>query len=137
MYRLLRGDGEVRERRRQASHPPRTVPELVADGPHRVWSYDATALKGPARGVWYDLFVMLDIFSRYSPGWMVVERGDGLVVKAWIEAIVAATGPIPAGTLTIHADRGSPMTSKPVAVLLADLCIGRTHGRPHVCLVTG
>jgi putative transposase len=108
------------------------VPELVADAPDRVWSYDATALRGPARGVWYDLFVMLDIFSRYSPGWLVVGRGDGLVVKAWIEGIVAATGPIPAGTLTIHADRGSPMTSKPVAILLADLGIGRTHGRPHV-----
>ena len=132
MYRLLRTSGEVRERRRQAKHPPRTVPELVAAAPNRVWSYDATALRGPARGAWYDLFVMLDIFSRYSPGWMVVEQGDGLVVKAWIEAIVAASGPIPDGTLTIHADRGSPMTSKPVAVLLGDLRIGRTHGRPHV-----
>jgi putative transposase len=73
MYRLLRADGEVRERRRMAAHPPRTVPELVADAPNRVWSYDATALRGPARGIWYDLFVMLDIFSRYCPGWLVVE----------------------------------------------------------------
>lgn len=133
MYRLLRTNGEVRERRRQATHPPRTVPELVADAPDRVWSYDATALKGPARGVWYDLFVMLDLFSRYSPGWLVVERGqDARVVRDWIEAIVVASGPIEAGTLDIHADRGSAMTSKPVAVLLADLRIGRTHGRPHV-----
>ncbi len=133
MYRLLRADGEVRERRRQATHPPRTVPELVAAEPNRVWSYDATALRGPARGIWYDLFVMLDIFSRYSPGWMVVERGqDARVVRDWIEAIVAASGPIPDGTLDIHADRGSAMTSKVVAVLLADLCIGRTHSRPHV-----
>ena len=133
MYRLLRADGEVRERRQQATHPPRTVPELVAAEPNRVWSYDATALKGPARGVWYDLFVMLDIFSRYSPGWMVVERGqDARVVRDWIEAVVAASGPIEEGLLNIHADRGSAMTSKVVAVLLADLCIGRTHGRPHV-----
>ena len=96
MYRLLRADGEVRERRRQATHPPRTVPELVAAEPNLVWSYDATALRGPARGIWYDLFVMLDIFSRYSPGWMVVERGqDARVVRDWIEAIVAASSPRP------------------------------------------
>jgi len=76
MYRLLRTDDEVRERRRQATHPPRTVPELVAAGPDRVWSCDATALRGPARGIRYDLFVMLDILSRYSPGRMVVERGQ-------------------------------------------------------------
>ncbi len=83
MYRLLRTNGQLRERRRQASHPPRTVPELVANRPKEVWSYDATALRGPARGVNYDLFVMLDIFSRYSPGWLVVDgcvgpRGPGL-----------------------------------------------------------
>ena len=131
--RLLRTNDEVRERRRQATHPPRTVPELVADAPNRVWSYDATALRGPARGVWYDLFVMLDILGRYSTGWMVVERGQGArVVRDWIETIVAASGPIPDGLLDIHSDRGSAMTSKLVAVLLADLRIGRTHGRPHV-----
>ena len=132
MYRLLRADGEVRERRRVATHPPRSVPELVADAPGRVWSYDATALRGPARGIWYDLFVMLDIFSRYVPGWMVVQGQDAAVVRDWIERVVATSGPIPEGTLTIHADRGSAMTSKAVSVLLADLRIGRTHGRPHV-----
>lgn len=132
MYRLLRTDGGVRERRRQASHPPRTVPELVADAPDRVWSYDATALRGPRRGVWYDLFLMLDIFSRYSPGWTVVEGQDAQVVRDWIEGVVTAHGPIPEGTLTIHADRGSPMRSRAVSELLADLRIGRTHSRPHV-----
>jgi putative transposase len=132
MYRLLRTNGEVSERRRQATHPARTVPELVAGEPNQVWSYDATALRGPARGIRYDLFVMLDIFSRYSPGWLVVEGQDALVVRDWIEGVVAAQGPIPAGRLFIHADRGSAMTSKPVAVLLADLAIGQTHSRPHV-----
>jgi putative transposase len=132
MYRLLRRNGETSERRRQATHPPRTIPELVAAEPNQVWSYDATALKGPTRGVHYDLLVMLDIFSRYVPGWLVVDTHDGEIVKAWIDQVVAAQGGIEAGTLTIHADRGSPMTSKPVAVLLADLKIGRTHSRPHV-----
>lgn len=132
MYRLLRANGETGERRRQATHPPRTIPELVAEGPNRVWSYDATALRGPTRGVHYDLLVMLDIFSRYVPGWLVVDVHDGEIVKAWIDQVVAAQGAINPGTLTIHADRGSPMTSKPVAVLLADLKIGRTHSRPQV-----
>lgn len=132
MYRILRERGEVRERRRQAVHPPRTIPELVASGPNEVWSYDATALRGPARGLWYDLFLMLDIFSRYCTGWMVVQGQDAAVVRDWIERVVAAHGPIGEGTLTIHADRGSPMTSKTVAELLADLRIGRTHSRPHV-----
>ena len=132
MYRILRADGGVRERRRQATHPPRTIPELVANGPCEVWSYDATALRGPARGVWYRLFMMLDLYSRYCPGWMVVpdERADA--VADWMARVIASCGPIPADTLTIHADRGSPMTSKPVSQLLADLRIGRTHGRPHV-----
>ena len=132
MYRLLRANGEVSERRRQATHPPRAVPELLAARPNEVWSYDATALRGPARGIRYDLFVMLDIFSRYSPGWLVVDGQDGLVVRAWIADVLAAQGPIAPDSLTIHADRGSAMTSKPVAVLLADLRIGRTHSRPHV-----
>jgi len=135
MYRLLRADapdGEVQERRRQATHPPRAIPELVADGPNRVWSYDATALRGPCRGIWYDLFLMLDIFSRYCTGWMIVEGQEAQVVRDWIEGVVAANGPIPDGTLGIHADRGSPMRSKTVAELLSDLRIGRTHSRPHV-----
>ena len=132
MYRLLRTDDEVHERRRQATHPARTIPELVADQPNRVWSYDATALRGPRRGLWYDLFVMLDIFSRYCLGWMVVEGQDAQVVRDWIERVVAAHGPIPDGQLFIHADRGAAMTSKAVSILLADLCIGRTHSRPHV-----
>ncbi len=132
MYRLLRTGGEVRERRRQATHPPRTVPELVAAEPNRVWSYDATALRGPARGIWYDLFVMLDIFSRYCTGWMVVEGHDAEVVRDWIETVVVAHGPFEPGRLLIHADRGPAMTSKAVSQFLADLHIGRTHGRPHV-----
>ena len=125
------GKRESRERRRQATHPAHTIPELVADEPNRVWSYDVTKLKGPRRGVHYDLFVMLDIFSRYCCGWMVVDQEDGQVAKAWI-AEVTESQHIAPHRLTIHADRGSSMTSKPVAALLSDLKIGRTHSRPHV-----
>ena len=132
MYRLLRERGGVRERRRQAVHPPRTVPELVASAPNEVWSYDATALRGPGKGIRYDLFLMLDIFSRYCTGWMVVEGQEARLVRDWIAGVATANGPIPEGTLTIHADRGPAMRSKTVAELLSDLRIGRTHGRPHV-----
>jgi putative transposase len=131
MYRLLRANGETKERRRQATHPPHTIPELVAEAPNRVWSYDVTKLKGPRRGVHYDLFMMLDIYSRFCPGWMVVDQEDAQVAKAWITEVVASQHIAP-GTLTVHADRGSSMTSKPVAALLSDLKIGRTHSRPHV-----
>jgi putative transposase len=96
-----------------------------------VWSYDVTKLKGPRRGVHYDLFMMVDIYSRYCPGWMVVDQEDGQLAKAWITEVVVSQH-IEPGTLTIHADRGSTMTSKPVARLLSDLNIGRTHSRPHV-----
>lgn len=126
------GDGAVRERRRQATHPPRTIPELVASGPCEVWPHDATALRGPSRGVWYRLFLMLDLSGRYCPGWTVVPHERGDLVADWIAGLVALHGPAEPGALTIHADRGSAMTSKPVSQLLADLRIGRTHSRPHV-----
>jgi len=131
MYRLLRDTGSTGDRRRQATHPARTIPELVAEKANEVWSYDVTKLKGPTRGVHYDLFVMLDIYSRYCPGWMIVDQEDAQVAKAWLAEVIASQH-VAAGTLTIHADRGSSMTSKPVAVLLADLRVGRTHSRPHV-----
>jgi putative transposase len=129
VYRLLRASGETKERRHQPTHPPRTIPELVAERPNQVWPYDVTKLKGPRRGVHFDPFMMLDIYSRYCPGWMVVDQEDGRVAKAWISEVVASQHVQP-HTLTVHADRGSTMTSKPVARLLSDLRIGRTHSRP-------
>jgi transposase InsO family protein len=132
MYRVLRSCSEVRERRAIATHPPRTIPELVAAEPNRVWSYDSTHLRGPARGIWFYLFAMLDIYSRYSPGHVVLPAEEGEAVRDWIEATVGAAGPFPPASLDIHADNGGPMKSQPVSVLLANLHIGRTHSRPHV-----
>jgi putative transposase len=131
MYRVLRADGEVRERRRQATHPPRVRPELVARGANQVWSWDISKLKGPSKGVSYDLYVIIDIFSRYVVGWMVAAAETAQLAKAFIAATIAAHG-ITADVLTIHADRGTSMTSKPVAALLAELGVTRTHSRPHV-----
>jgi putative transposase len=131
MYRVLRSEGEVRERRRQATHPARVRPELVARDPNQVWSWDISKLKGPSKGVYYDLYVIIDIFSRYVVGWMVAPTETAELAKAFIAATIKAHG-IGADVLTIHADRGTSMTSKPVAVLLAELGVTRTHSRPHV-----
>lgn len=130
-YRLLRAAGEVRERRRQATHPPRVRPELVARRPLVVWSWDITKLKGPRRGEYYDLYVVLDIFSRYVVAWCIAPSESGELAKELIADAVARQQ-VPPGQLTVHADRGSSMTSNPVVELLVFLGIGRTHSRPHV-----
>ena len=131
MYRTLRASGEVRERRAQATHPARARPELMATKPNMCWSWDITKLRGPDKGVWFDLYVIMDIFSRYVVDWMVAPGESAELAEAFI-ARAAAGQDVKKGTLNIHADRGTSMTSKGVAELLADLGIGRTHSRPHV-----
>ena len=130
-YRLLRQAGETRERRRQATHPATVKPELVATAANQVWSWDITKLRGPAKWTYYYLYVILDIFSRYVVGWMVASRESAALAQVLIRQTVAKQG-IGADQLTIHADRGSSMTSKPVAFLLADLGVTQSHSRPHV-----
>ncbi len=131
MYRILDGEGEVSERRRQATHPPRVKPELVAGGPNAVWSWDITKLLGPVKWTYYYLYVIIDIYSRYTPGWMLahVERAH-LAERLLADTIRAQS--VERDQLTIHADRGASMASKPVALLLSDLGVTKTHSRPHV-----
>ncbi len=131
MYRILRSHGEVRERRRQATHPAHKKPELIATGPNQCWSWDITKLLGPAKWTYYYLYVIIDIFSRYVPGWMLAHAENAGLAEALLADTVAKQG-IGHGQLTIHADRGSPMTAKPVAHLLADLGVTKSHSRPHV-----
>lgn len=130
MYRLLRAAGPVRERRAQATHPARVRPELVADGPDQVWSWDITKLKGEVRGLYYDAYVMLDIYSRKNIHWEVHSTENGELAQDFItNCIIANRGVMPG---TIHSDNGTSMTSKNVAALLADLHIERSLSRPHV-----
>jgi len=129
-YRLLRQAGESRERRRQATHPATVKPELVATEANQVYSWDITKLRGPAKWTYY-LYVILDIFSRYAVGWMVANRESAALAEVLIRQTCAKQG-IGRDQLTIHADRGSSMTSKPVAFLLADLGITQSHSRPHI-----
>ena len=127
MYRILRQAGEVRERRRQATHPPRKRPELMADAPCQVWSWDITKLRGPGKGVWYSLYVIIDIYSRYVPGYLIAPTEDAQLAEALIADAINRSAAAPR---VVHADRGSSMTSRTVAELLTELGVTRTHSRP-------
>jgi putative transposase len=131
MYRILAANAEVRERRNQLRHPAYAAPELLARRPNELWSWDITKLLGPAKWTYFYLYVMLDVFSRFAVGWMVAHRESATLAEQFISATCARQG-IGRQQLTIHADRGSAMTSKPVALLLADLGVTKTHSRPHV-----
>jgi putative transposase len=131
MHRILAANREVRERRDQVRHPHYSAPELLATRPNELWSWDITKLLGPAKWTYYYLYVILDVFSRYVVGWMVAYEESAALAKRLIEATCTRQGIVP-GQLTMHADRGSSMKSKPVAFLLSDLGVTKTHSRPHV-----
>ena len=131
MYRLLATSGGCVERRNQLTHPAYTKPELLALAPNQVWSWDITKLKGPAKWTCFHLYVILDIFSRYVVGWLIAARESADLAQQLIADTVARHGVEP-GVLTLHADRGAAMRSKPVACLLVDLDVAKSHSRPHV-----
>jgi putative transposase len=131
MYRVLAEADEVRERRDQARHPAYARPELVATTPNQIWSWDITKLKGPVPYLYFSLYVILDLFSRYVVGWMVARHERARLAQRLIEATCVKQGITP-HQLTIHADRGAPMRSKLVAELCSDLSIDASHSRPRV-----
>jgi len=131
MYRILQQAGECRDRREQRIHPPYQKPELLATAPNQLWSWDITKLRGPVKWTYFYLYVVLDVFSRYVTGWMVAPRENGELAKRFLEETVLKHD-IPPGQLNIHSDRGRPMISKPVAFMLADLGVTKTHSRPYV-----
>lgn len=131
MYRLLDAAGEVKERRDQVRRPHYAAPELLATRPNHVWSWDITKLLGPAKWTYFYLYVILDIFSRYVVGWMIAPHESAALAERLI-AETCAKQRIAPGQLTLHADRGGAMRSKPVALLLADLGVVKTHSRPYV-----
>jgi putative transposase len=131
IYRVLHSVGEVGERRDQASRPAHVKPELCATAPRRVWSWDITKLHGPHKWTYYYLYVIIDIYSRYVVGWMVADRESSELARLLLSETITKERVDP-GTLTLHSDRGSSMTSKPVAFLLADLGVTKSHSRPHV-----
>jgi len=130
MYRILAEQGESRERRDQLVHPTYAKPELLATRPNALWSWDITKLLGPAKWTYFYLYVLLDVFSRYVVGWTIQHRESAEVAKDLIAQSIEQQG-VEAGQLTVHADRGPAMRSKPVAFLLADLGVTKTHSRPY------
>jgi putative transposase len=131
MYRILGAHGEVRERRNQRRHPTYQKPELLATGPNQLWSWDITKLSGSVKGTYFHLYVILDVFSRYVVGWMVAHRESEVLAERLIR-LTCQKQNIQPHQLTLHADRGSSMRSKTVALLLSDLGIVKSHSRPHV-----
>nr|WP_163670441.1 IS3 family transposase [Mycolicibacterium alvei] len=128
MYRVLRENRQVKERRRLARHPAKACPELVATAPRQVYSWDITKLAGPVKGTYFDAYVMIDIYSRYLVGVHVHAHESGVLAKELIEQVFQVHG----APQVVHADRGTSMTSKTVAALLADLEVTRSHSRPRV-----
>ena len=131
MYRVLAANQAVRERRNQRAHPQYAKPELMATGPNQTWSWDITKLLGPKKWTYFYLYVLLDIFSRYVVGWMVADRENSALAGRLIEETCHKQGVEPQ-VLTLHSDRGAPMTSKGTAQLLADLGVTRSLSRPQV-----
>ena len=130
MYRILGQNGEVRERREQLRHPAYRKPELLAERPNEVWSWDITKLMGPTKWSYFYLYVILDIFSRRVVGWCVADAESATLFKPLFDDAIAKHD-VPPGQLTLHADRGGPMKAKATALLLADLGVTRSHNRPH------
>ncbi len=130
MYRMLDQNGEVRERRKQLRHPAYQKPELLAERPNQVWSWDITKLMGPAKWNYVYLYVILDIFSRRVVGWCVADAETATLFRPLFDDAIAKHR-VPPGQLTLHADRGGPMKAKATALLLADLGVTRSHNRPH------
>jgi putative transposase len=131
MDRILRARHQDRERRRHARHPAHVKPELVADGANQVWSWDITKIAGPHKWTRFHLYVILDVWSRFAVGWLVAPRESARLAEELIAASAHAER-IDPGQLTLHADRGTSMTSRTVAQLLADLGVTGSHSRPHV-----
>lgn len=131
MYRILDEFAEVRERRNQLTHPNYQKPELLATGPNQVWSWDITKLLGPVKWTYYYLYVILDIYSRYVVGWMIAPQESASLARELVQQTYEKQG-VQADQLTLHADRGSPMIAKSMAMLLADLGVTKSHSRPHI-----
>ena len=130
MYRILHENGEVKERRRQLRHPVYKKPELIAEAPNQVWSWDITKLMGPAKWTYFYLYVIIDIFSRRVVAFQVADAESVALFKPlFLDAI--ETHDVPPGQLTLHADRGATMKAKATAFLLADLGVTKSHSRPH------
>jgi len=130
LYRLLAHAGETTPRRRQRKHPPYRRPELMATKPNQTWTSDITLLRGPHRGIYYRLYVVLDLFSRYTVGWLLARTENGKLAARLLRETCEEG--IEQSQLIIHADRGTAATSKKVEDMLDTLGVSRSFSRPRV-----
>jgi putative transposase len=130
-YRILGAEGQLHERRAIATHPARVKPELLTTAPNERWSWDITKLPGPAKWTWFNLYLVLDVFSRFIVAWEVASRESAAIAKALFSE-AAREQRVQPGQLHVHADGGSPMKAKSLALLFTDLGISKSHSRPHV-----
>lgn len=130
MYRILGSEKMVSERRAIARHPTYSKPDLTAERPCEVWTWDITKLKGPHKGTMYSLYVVLDMYSRFVVGWLLAEREDDALARKLLLEACKGEG-IQHDKLTIHADNGGVMRSRTVSDLLTNLGVTRSHSRPH------
>lgn len=131
MYRILKAEKQVKQRRHERKHPVYTKPELLATGPNQVWSWDITKIKGPKSWIFYDLYVVIDIFSRCIVAWCITEYESAEQARVLIGTACAREG-IERNQLTVHSDRGRAMRSKCLANLYGELGVGSSFNRPHV-----
>ena len=130
MYRILNDDDQVKERRNQLRHPQHAKPELLAERPNQLWSWDITKLRTPDKLVYFYLYVILDIFSRYVVGWMIAESESAELAQLVIQQSCQQQQ-IVQGQLGLHSDRGGPMVARTTAQLLDRLGVQKTHSRPY------
>jgi len=130
-YRILAWMDEVRERRAQRRHPAPIKPVVRATAPNQVWTWDITKVAGPSAGVFYYVYVMIDLFSRYVVGWMIAQRENGTLAAQWLRETIEARDVEPSG-LQLHNDRGAPMTSATFTTLCVTLGVAQSFSRPHV-----
>ena len=131
MYRILKAHEQVRERRNVLTHPTYQKPELLAKDPNHLWSWDITKLRGPVKWTYFYLYVLMDIFSRFVVGWMVARQESAKLAQELIDQS-CQNQEVDPEMLTLHSDRGAPMTAKSLALLLSDLGVTKSHARPHV-----
>lgn len=130
MYRLLNEQGWSKQRRELLRRPPCQRPQLVARGPNEVWSWDISNIKGPAKGLFFKLYVVLDLFSRAVVGWCVSGTESGALARDLVEQSCNRHG-IDPNQLTLHSDRGAAMVSAPLRELLDKLDVHHSFARPY------
>lgn len=131
MYRRLRADQSVGERRAQRPAQHHAVPRLRATAPNQVWTWDISKLPTTGRGPYLSLYVVIDLYSRYVLAWMVSSKENSALAQQLIHEAVTRYG-VAHGQLTIHQDRGSPMIARSYLDLLAELGVVPSHSRPRV-----